>query len=160
MIQVLGIDPGGTPMSSASRSATGWSLWEYDETHAPEQLEHGQVAGDQSAFIRWWHYFAGDNRIDQVICESFVDDGRTRFPDTTPLKVEGALEVLCGDLGIPLTFQRNVYKGQVPDRKVKELGWWWAGQGHAIDSGRHVWANLKVAGHMPTLLRGWPPPAI
>ena len=156
MTLLLALDPGGTPSSSKSRSATGWSLWSYGAIDPLAPIAHGQVSGDQSTFIRWWKSEAESFGVDEIVCESFRLDGRTPYPDTTPLKVEGALEALAG---VPVAFQPNIMKAHLRDDRIKELGLWWPGEPHAIDSMRHAFAFMKVRGHRPTQYMAWPPRA-
>ena len=140
---LLALDPGGT---------TGWSLWRFTEAMPIEHVAHGQVSGGVDGFVQWWHR-QDEQDIDEVVSESFVLDGRTASPDITPLRIEGALAVLWPGV----IYQRNVYKGHVPDAKIKELGLWWAGEPHAVDSMRHALALMKVRRHLPTLMWAWPP---
>ena len=145
---MLTLDPGRT---------TGWSTWEvYDE--APiELLDHGQVRGGLEGFINAWrHERFGYPEL--VVSESFHLDGRTPKPDVTPLKIEGALAVLCGDVGIPLHYQRNVMKAHAPDDLLKRSGLWFTGEQHARDAIRHAIAWAKLNGHSPTIGWLWPPP--
>lgn len=136
MTIILGLDPG---------ESTGWSIWRYDETHPPEHLDHGIIAGGLRGFIDW---FDDTDGLDEVVCESFRLDGRTAFPNITPLRIEGALAVLWPETH----FQPNTMKAHLSDRKMKELGLWWPGEGHDRDSMRHVFAYLKTnIRHRPTL---------
>lgn len=135
---ILGLDPG---------ESTGWSIWGYDETHAPGHLDHGIIEGGLKGFIRWWHLSKWTGVPSEVVCESFRLDGRTDFPNVTPLRIEGALAVLWPETH----FQPNTMKLHLSDRKMKELGLWWPGPGHDRDSMRHVFAYLKVRRHRPTL---------
>lgn len=154
MTTILGIDPGGTPVASGSRSATGWSMWYFDPITPPRPIAHGQVQGDERVFIAWFRDTMPQVLIgqpDEVVCESFQDDGRTQFPDTTPLQIEGALKVMRPDT----IFQPNTMKSAMPNAKVKALGLWWKGEPHAVDSGRHVFALLRERLHYPTLML-WP----
>jgi len=149
MTILLAMDPGGTPTSAKSRSATGWSLWTYDESVPLSHVAHGMVPGDQSVFKRWWLTEAQHMGAERVVCESFVLDGRTQYPDVTPLKIEGALEALTD---LPITFQRNVMKAHAPDALLKRLDLWWPGAGHDRDSARHAIAYMKTGiRHRPTL---------
>jgi hypothetical protein len=140
VVIILGLDPG---------ESSGWSTWYYDAMTPPRPIAHGTITGGVVGFVDWW----GDGGAwDEVVSESFVLDGRTPFPNTMPLKIEGALAVLWPDT----IFQRNTFKSHMPDQKIKDLGLWWPGAGHDRDSLRHVWALMKVRKHMPTL-KLWPP---
>ena len=151
MIYLLALDPGGRPMSSVSRSATGWSLWSLDDGEPVRHVMHGQVPGDEHAFTRWfrWMLDGGLGHVPSVVVsESFMLDGRTTYPDVTPLKIEGVLAALWGDSVI---FQPNISKSALPDEKVKRFGLWWVGQPHAIDSARHAFYYARSIRHMPTI---------
>lgn len=147
MTVILGLDPG---------ESTGWSVWEYGQTFAPQELAHGIIAGGLAGFIRWWRLNIDEGAWDEVVCESFRLDGRTDFPNVTPLRIEGALAVLWPETH----FQPNTMKLHLSDRKMKELGLWWKGPGHDRDSMRHVFAYLKTnRRHRPTL-ELWRPPQV
>lgn len=160
-MHTLSLDPGGTPSSTRSRSATGWSIWRWTPTTLPVVVAHGQAPGNEFGFKDWWlgslpeiMKAVGVERFDEIVSERFVLDDRTEYPDVTPLKIEG---VLCA-YAPETIFQRNVMKSHMPDAKVKELGWWWKGQGHAIDSGRHFWARRITTGHKPSIMAVAPIP--
>lgn len=141
MTVILGLDPG---------ESTGWSLWEYDDETAPVHLAHGIISDGLLGFIHWWMKGLGPALPlwGTVVCESFHLDGRTDFPNVTPLRIEGALAVLWPETH----FQPNTMKLHLSDRKMKELGLWWPGKGHDRDSMRHVFAYLKAnLRHRPTL---------
>lgn len=144
---ITGFDPG---------LSTGWSRWLYDAITAPQHLAHGIITGGLDGLMEWWDAGNMDD-VDEAVSESFVLDGRTPFPEVEPLRIEGYLKGECRRLDIPLTFQRNTYKSHMTDGKLKELGIWWPGPGHDRDSARHVWANLKVRKHYPTLMLAFPP---
>jgi hypothetical protein len=137
---ILGFDPG---------LSTGYSIWRYDAITPPQPIEHGTIPGGHRGLAEWWQARAdydGGVPWDEVVCESFIDDGRTRFPEIDPLRSEGVLYAL-----FPSTvFQRNLYKAHVTDDKIKDMGLWWPGAGHDRDSLRHVFAYLKTRGHVPT----------
>jgi hypothetical protein len=152
MTRLLALDPG---------QSTGYSIWYYDAITPPRPIEHGTITGGVTGFARWWAAQVAASRAgvegrdypwDEVVSESFVDDGRTRFPDITPVRIEGALAVVWPDT----SFQPNGMKSALRDEKIKALGLWWPGEGHAIDSMRHAFAYLKGRGHRPTLML-WPP---
>lgn len=151
MIYLLALDPGGQPMSSVSRSATGWSMWQLEDNEPLSHMMHGQVPGNEHAFSRWFHWvIAGGLGIAPgiIVSELFHLDGRTTFPDVTPLKIEGVLAGVWGDTVI---YQQNTLKSALPDEKVKQFGHWWEGQPHAVDSARHAYAYARSIRHRPTL---------
>lgn len=147
--RILAVDPGGT---------TGWSLWLMREAAPIEHVEHGMIPGGVDGFITWatesgfvGHYAEWPDLT--VVSETFVLDGRTRKPDITPLKIEGALSVLFpGWVG-----QRNVAKAAAPDAFLKKHDLWWKGQGHDRDSARHAIYYAKSVRHLPTIRHFWPP---
>lgn len=151
MSVLLAIDPGGTPLSARSRSATGWSTWQYDAFTPLRPIEHGQVPGNQTYFKAWFKQMLGE--FDEIVCESFIPDGRTMFPDVTPLKIEGVIEGLWEG---PIFWQQNGMKNHLRDERIKEMRLWWRGQGHAIDSMRHAFAHMKISRHQPTIRLAWP----
>lgn len=110
MTLLLALDPGET---------TGWSLWYYDGVTALRAVEHGMQSGGTLGFIYLMHKLEG--RFDEVVCESFILDGRTAAPNVTPLRIEGALTALWDG---PTTLQRNVYKRHAPDDLLKRAGLW------------------------------------
>ncbi|MGO2150810.1 MAG: hypothetical protein ACTH32_06370 [Microbacterium gubbeenense] len=148
--RILAVDPGGT---------TGWSLWLMREAAPIEHVEHGMIPGGVDGFITWatesgfvGHYAEWPDLT--VVSETFVLDGRTRKPDVTPLKIEGALSVLFpGWVG-----QRNTFKSHAPDELLKAHGLWWKGAGHDRDSARHAIAYAKARKHLPTIEKFWPRP--
>ncbi|MBG6106624.1 hypothetical protein [Frigoribacterium sp. CG_9.8] len=142
--RLLALDPGET---------TGWSIWRYGDETPLTHVEHGMQAGGLRGFIQLMH--ERDGQFDEVVAESFILDGRTAFPNITPLRIEGALAALWHG---PVTLQRNVFKRHAPDALLKELGLWWKGPGHDRDSARHAIAYLLGKKHMPTLLSIYPLP--
>lgn len=146
--RLLALDPGET---------TGWSMWVFSDTQPLTEEDHGMIPGGLIGFINWWRMRPDYLLPTEVVAESFVLDGRTAFPNVTPLRIEGALAALWNGL---LTLQRNVFKRHAPDELLKELGYWWKGAGHDRDSARHAIAYCITRKHMPTLMKLYPPPPI
>lgn len=143
MTTLLALDPGGT---------TGWSFWKYSATEPLTYVDHGQISGGNHGFVEWWGETLG-GEPDEVVAEIFIDDHRTMSPDLTPLRIEGALDVLFpGWIG-----QRNTMKSHANDLFLKRSGLWWEGAQHARDSARHALACMKLRRHMPSMLLYWPP---
>lgn len=139
---LLALDPGGT---------TGWSFWRYTDDAPLSLIASGQVGNGIRGFIDWWADEAPSPDI--VVAETFRLDGRTPRPDVTPLKIEGALEVLFpGWHGQP-----NTMKVHAPDAFLKAHGFWLPGKQHARDSVRHALAYAKTHRHEPSLRAYWPP---
>ena len=140
MTLLRALDPGKT---------TGWSEWHYDAMTTLTLLDYGQISGGSRGLIAWWQ---SRPEPDEVVAETFVDDHRTMSPDLTPVRIEGALDVLFpGWIG-----QRNSYKAHADDVMLKRTGLWFVGQPHATDSGRHALAFQKTRRHLPTIERYWP----
>lgn len=141
MTRLLALDPG---------ESTGWSLWYYDALTHPQLIDHGTITGGVKGLIAWWYTrgSAGEGmQWDEVVSESFRLDGRTMFPNITPLRIEGALAVLWPDVH----YQPNTMKAHVTDEWIKDHGLWWKGKGHDRDSLRHAFSYLKIRRHAPTL---------
>lgn len=143
--RLLALDPGET---------TGWSVWDYSDRQPLTYVAHGMIAGGLVGFIEWWPVIPDELLPTEVVCESFVLDGRTAFPNVTPLRIEGALAALWHG---PVTLQRNTYKMHGPDDLLKRIGLWWKGAGHDRDSARHAIAYCITRRHMPTLMWLHPP---
>jgi hypothetical protein len=140
MKMLLALDPGKT---------TGASLWMYDDETPLERYGHWQIEGGIYGcleFLDQMKKFA-----DQIVSESFVLDGRTPNPDTTPLQIEGALMAYWQVYRIPVVFQRNNFKKHVNDELLKKHNLYIKGEPHAMDSQRHAIAYMKTERHMPTL---------
>lgn len=158
---VLSLDPGET---------TGWSLSAVSDTEPLIFLDGGQIEGGLVGVINFINAammpsaLSGGSRLRQlfqypelytfhIVSESFVLDGRTRQPNVTPLRIEGALTALLGD-GV-VHYQRNSYKGRVGDSKLREIGFWIPGQRHQMDARLHALAYMKTR-HLPTAQAYWP----
>jgi hypothetical protein len=137
--RTLALDPGGT---------TGWAVFDFDDTRPLEHVTHGMQAGGLAGFVEHFPLMVDVWRPTRVVFETFVLDGRTAFPDLTPLQIEGALAALWRG---PLVGQRNTFKRFAPDGLLKAHGLWWPGKGHDRDAARHAIAERVTAGHKPTL---------
>lgn len=146
MSAILSFDPG---------LSTGWSTWTFDDATPLTPVEHGTIKDGLRGFMQWWdkswpaqHFrtYGGE-----LIAEDYILDGRTRIPNTMPLEVLGALELLAHQRKIPLARPRNVMKVHAPDALLKAKGLLWKGEPHAMDSARHAIAHLKTRKHRPTL---------
>lgn len=139
---LLALDPGKT---------TGWSLWQYDADEPLENLSHGQIENGVEGFIKTLTDTWRINWETEIVSESFILDGRTPNPDTTPLQIEGVLMLDAAQNMTPLKFQRNNMKKHVTDDLLKQHNLYWTGQPHAVDSARHALAYVKTMPHMPSL---------
>lgn len=147
---ILAVDPGGT---------TGYSYIHQDA------IEDGPTAGQMSPqeFMDWTYHVAENWRKQlTIVCERFTISGRT-------LKVSkagsyDALEVIgflrwaskhyCGR-DLEMSSPSDVMS-LFPDKKLKALGWYQPGLGHANDSLRHL-ARACAKRHLIRV--GTPPPS-
>lgn len=143
--RLLSLDPGET---------TGWAVWDYSDRQPLTHVAHGMIAGGLLGFIEWWPGMIEECHPSEVVAESFILDGRTAFPNVTPLRIEGALAALWRG---PVALQRNVYKAHAPDELLKRVGLWWPGKGHDRDAARHAIAYTVTRKHIPTLMWLHPP---
>jgi hypothetical protein len=158
MTSLLSFDPGGT---------TGWSLSVYYDDAPLTFFDGGQIPDGVDGFVEWWNTYTYTQTgrgvegfdisyspldFDVIVSESFVLDGRTKFPDVTPLRIEGALTALAGTGRV--VYQRNVKKALVPDSELKRLGFWVPGNRHQNDARIHALAYAKM-NHLPTQQAYW-----
>ena len=144
MIRLRSFDPG---------LATGYSIWEFDETTPLTHVEHGTIRGGHTGVKNWWR--SREDAVDIVVCESFRLGDDTRKPETDPLKTEAILETLWDG---PLIFQSRDRKAAVRDSLLKRLGYWWPGKGHDRDSARHAIIYMRGINHRPTIEAIYPDP--
>lgn len=144
---ILSFDPGGT---------TGWAMGVYTDNQPLTFIGGGQIPDGLAGFNLW---MAGRTSIFRrgdvaVVAESFVLDGRTKFPNITPLRIEGALEAWL--YPIQPIYQRNTAKGYVSDQRLRDYDLWIPGQRHQMDARIHAMACMYLMGHVPTLnAYGW-----
>lgn len=143
MTRILALDPGVT---------TGWAEFDLRDDAPLEHVAHGMIPGGLAGFHAWWRA-RDEGQWGIVIAEDFHLDGRTMAPDTTPLDILGALQVLRPDL----IRQQNTSKRVAPDSLLKRIGLWWPGAGHDRDALRHAIAYARSIRHMPTIRGFWPP---
>lgn len=156
---ILAIDPG---------LATGWSTWAYDPERPLMRLDYGLVQGGVAGWIEWMTSTLGLLRPDVTVCESFKLDGRTKFPEVEPLRIEGALLAVYDALSLPsVIWQPNSTKVQVQDAVLKRTGFWltgkdvgWADARDVNDSQIHALAYVKLLEEttdlQPTTAAYWP----
>jgi hypothetical protein len=148
MKTLLALDPGKT---------TGISIWQFDANTPLTHIAHHQCEQGLEGFIRFMMPHEKVAPFDVIVSESFKLDGRTPNPDITPLKIEGALDVMSVLMQAPLYFQPNNFKAHVDNGKLKEHNLYWPGQQHAMDSARHAITWAMIQRHMPTLLEYFGP---
>ncbi len=156
---LLAIDPGW---------ATGASLWRVPEDEPIERMAYWLIDGGPDAFEEWWQsetwnvdekgFYVVDDL--EIVCEKFVQDGRTPRVDPNALLIEGFLRGAWGKDYI--TWQRNSAKTTVGDKLLKQHGFWLTGKQVKWTDGRDVndsqlhglhWA---MNNHRPSLEYFWP----
>jgi len=83
----------------------------------------------------------------EIVCEQFVISERTirTAQDVNALRLIGWLDIFCNLNGIPFTLQTAAQaKRFATDDKLKALGWYETGRGHATDAARHLLVYLKA----------------
>lgn len=122
--RLLALDPGDT---------TGWSFFEEGMLS-----DAGQVPGERQNIGRLLLL----HQPGVVVCEEYRIYGNKAMEhvgSTVPtLRLIGALELLCEQQEIPLTFQSaRDAKGFVTDPKLRQWGYYRQSLGHGTDSIRH-----------------------
>lgn len=141
MPKILALDPGKT---------TGASLWSYTDEEPITNLWHRQITDGTQGFIK---FITELETPDIVVAEQFVLDGRTPYPDVTPLQIEGALLIYYNKPETLIVFQQNNFKAHAKNDVLKAHDLYWKGEPHAMDSARHALAYMKTQRHIPTLLK-------
>ena len=121
----LAVDPGGT---------TGLA-WIIDGI-----FDSGQLAGGRDAFAEYFEW-AQAMQLTHIICEDFIITGQTakKTPQPDALRIIGYLELWAQVRKVPFTLQTpSQAKGFSTDAKLKALGWYKPGKGHANDAARHL----------------------
>jgi hypothetical protein len=142
---VLALDPGGT---------TGWALGAYSDLLPLNFVDGGQITAGVNGFVAWftrmsWMGGMSDDSDVQIVSESFTLRPAVKFPDVTPLRIEGALSALLGPDGV--RYQTPATKALVPDSELRRLGFWIPGQRHQMDARIHALAYMMKTHYMPTL---------
>jgi len=129
MHKLLSIDPG---------YATGVSLWSVPDDEEIEREAYFLVSGGIDGFEEWWWSIASyfpDETI--LVCESFIQDGRTPKVESDALQIEGFLRGVYGVENI--TWQRNSMKNaRNGDRLLKQHGLFLTGKQVGWKDGRDV----------------------
>lgn len=141
--RILAIDPGGT---------TGVAIVSFSENLAPVVSHYEQIPDGLAGFIKWyknnWHL-----GWDIIVCENFTLRINVKFPDLSPVYIIGALEALMW--GEQIVYQSPAQKTLCDDTRLKAMGMYKPGNGHANDAIRHAIIYLRNKRHLPTLMLGW-----
>ena len=124
MTSIFVVDPG---------VATGWVEW---RDHIIDSGELGQ-----RDFLLLAERYIYDC---VVVCESFKVMQSTLKKTFQPASLEiiGALRWFCWEADVPFILQPPSDKTFMPDSKLRALGWWLPGEGHARDAARHLGVYL------------------
>ena len=142
MIQILGVDPGGT---------TGFCVIEYTPESRPVLKEAWEESGGLGGVLA-----IRDKIIKHeiVVCESFTLRPGVKMPDLSPVYIIGALEALM-PYQDSLVYQQPSAKVLCPDEKLKKIEMYQRGHPHANDAIRHAIIYLVKINHQPTIEWLW-----
>lgn len=143
--RMLCLDPGGT---------TGVAIIEYNNDIVSVVSTH-QIKRGLEGFLDWhWDRFDQSAEwFDEIVCESFTLREGVYGVDLSPVYIIGALEALH-----PLDeiiYQSPSLKPLCDDERLKKMGMYVPGKGHAMDAVRHGLIYLRNKYHEPTLRAGW-----
>jgi hypothetical protein len=141
MTTILSLDPGGT---------TGVAFFSFDEASV-ELNKVEQVKDGLEGFIAW--YLELDTPVDVIVCESFTLRPGVHGVNLSPTYIIGALEALSR--GKVIVYQEAKLKPLCDDARLKKMGLFQSGLGHANDAVRHGIIYLRNKKHAPTLEKGW-----
>jgi hypothetical protein len=141
---VVAVDPGGT---------TGIALWT-----PPMGLSLKEVRGGDKA-VDWLADIARQVGHAHFVVERYIITPATAkmSQQHDALEIIGALKFLIRKYGHTLTMQTPAEaKAFSTDKKLKNVGWYQPGQGHARDASRHALLFLAKQGiiDLHTLLGG------
>lgn len=119
MAYIIAVDPGGT---------TGWAEWKHGEFRSGEEAD-------------WLHWI--DNRdFDQdiFVIETYTITASTakKSQQTDALRLTGCLEWMAYPYRKVIYQKPSEAKAFSTDKKLKRIGWYTPGKGHANDAARHL----------------------
>lgn len=153
MKHVLGIDPGG--------KTTGVVLLAVPEDEPAYLVDSWGIDGTVEALLEWWDNSLPHLEDVTIVCEQFVNRG-VHGADLSPLRIEGAVELLCLQNGEHLVWQPAAGKDtSVPDAALKRLGITkksFGGDHHhdRFQAAKHAVWYLKRMRHRPTTEKAFP----
>jgi hypothetical protein len=121
----LAVDPGGT-------TGLAWIV--------EGIFDSGQLTGGRKAFVQYFEWAMHMNPT-LVICEDFIISNQTakKTPQPDPWRILGFLELWCELMHVDFrSYTPSEAKGFSTDAKLKHLGWYKPGKGHANDAARHL----------------------
>jgi hypothetical protein len=122
--RILAIDPGGTTGLFEAIRSDHASSHELDPDKAADYI---QIA------VREWP------DLGLVVCESFIPRPGVRTWQPDALELIGYARHMCRQNEVTFRTQTPAKaKAFATDEKLKKLGWYWPGHGHANDAARHA----------------------
>jgi hypothetical protein len=139
---IIAIDPG---------KATGYAVYhpEYASYDSNDNFVSDEY-DDQFVFLDFFNSYA--SKMDEVVCEAYIITPETlrKSRQNYSLEIIGAVKWICHRLEIPFTLQTPAQgKAFGTDEKLKRIGWWSPGQGHANDAARHALTYAVSKGIFP-----------
>lgn len=135
-MKIIGIDPGLTTGFAMYDTSTGlFEAKEYERAVLYRRLDRLVWLGSHNESSR-----------PTIVIESFTINAKTAKKSQQPdaLRVIGAVDYLRQTGGILIQFSPTTRKAFATDAKLKKLGWFSGGRGHADDAARHVLAYLAT----------------
>lgn len=132
-MRVLALDPGGTTGVAQYDSETG----KFTSTQESERNHLVNLVRVQA------------HGVDVVVCEDFRITMQTakKSPQADALKIIGAVDWICWDVGIPFVLQTpGDAKRFATDDRLKKAGFWTPGRRHANDAARHLFLFMAKKG--------------
>lgn len=154
MTDIIACDPGGV--------TTGIVWIRYSHDRPAIVMESWSLEGGIVPFLNWWNNeFSALPPIDVVVCEQFVNRN-IAGADLSPLRLQGAIEVLAMQRGIGVELQPAAGgHTAVTDAAMARIGITkktFVGDNHndRFAAARHGLWFLKRHKHMPTLNAMYP----
>lgn len=143
-VLTIAVDPGG--VTGVAWLANG----------EPSTFMSTQIEGGRDGFADWFRMVIAEGfTIDTVFCEDFIITSATarKTPQPDPYRIIGWLEQECRFLGIRFVLQTpSTGKSFGTDGKLKYVGWFRRGTGHANDAARHLLTGMRDTAHVRPLL--------
>jgi hypothetical protein len=129
--KIVGIDPGGT---------TGLVIYDHNE----KSWKGMELVGEHYQAL---HNTLHDAEPDVIVCERFDYRPKQGSVDLDPVEYIGVIKLYCQQFNVPAHYQDQLkgHKGLWTNDKLKVLGLYVPGKGHAMDAMRQVLYYLTVA---------------
>lgn len=139
-MKIIGLDPG---------LKTGWAMYDTD-TGEFEAKEYPRIV-----LYRRLDSMVFAATHPTLVVERYTINAKTAKRSAQPdaLRVLGAVDFLWSTGGVFLAYSPTARKPFGTNAKLKALGWFSGGEGHADDAARHLLAYLAERPEGATLLR-------